>query len=528
MKKIFLLLIIFILVFSQLAVAGEVKKDLADKIAKTPPNEKVRVIIEYEKAPTSDDVAGIESVDGAKINRKYKIIPAISAEVPAKKVRNLAKKPGVKKVGKDHEVRLFLDRSIPKIQADKAWKWGWGLTGKGIKVAVIDTGIDDGHPALTVIKEADFSNTREGPKDLHGHGTWVAGAVASTDSTYRGVAYGADLLNAKVLNRWGWGYSSNVLAGIDWAVENDVDIISMSLGCPRCRCDGTHPVSLAVAEAVKRGITVVVAAGNSGPRSQSIWVPACTEEVITVGSVDFNDVIASYSSKGPTVDGRVKPDLLAPGVSLVSTYLFNSFRASSGTSMSTPQVSGVAALLLEAEPTLTPAEIKEILKSTAIDLGYDENTQGAGRLDAYAAVKTIPEPMKDLSVSVSAPESIVEKKSFDVVATITNSAGEEAVGVQAEIIQFGLRVQGKTVQSLGSIGVGESKEVSWTIKAIKPGSTTITVQVSSDNLPQAEGSTTINAEPRTEKGNKLGQVLRFVSLRGQQLKAFIMNFLNKG
>ncbi|HDJ96816.1 MAG TPA: hypothetical protein ENG45_01955 [Candidatus Aenigmarchaeota archaeon] len=319
--------------------------------------------------------------EGAKVKYIYSIINGIAAKVPANAIERIATKPFVELIEPDYEIKLVLDDSVPQINADKVWSVG--ITGKGVDVAILDTGIHDEHPALEVLKEVDF--TGEGTDDLHGHGTHVAGIVASKDLTYRGVAFDANLLNVKVLNKDGIGYASDVIKGIEWAVENGAEILSMSFGAEVEPCDGTDAISRAVDNAVKKGVIAVVAAGNGGPSSGTITSPGCAKEAITVGAIDDNDKVPSWSSRGPTDDGRVKPDLVAPGVGIISTWKDNSFKSLSGTSMSTPHVSGVVALLLEAKPELKPDEVKEILKSTAVDLGYDENTQGAGKVDTYEA-----------------------------------------------------------------------------------------------------------------------------------------------
>jgi len=380
MKKAYLLsLVTFLIAFSPLVAAGELKPDLSDIISETPAGEKVPVIILFHEKPTPADISIIQS-DGASIKYQYTIIDAVAAQVPVQALEKIAKRAFVKLVEPDYKVKLVLDRSVPQIQADKVWEAG--ITGKDVDVAVLDTGIHDEHPSLTIEKEVDF--TGEGTDDLHGHGTHVAGIIASTDSTYRGVAYGADLFNVKVLNKDGSGYASDVIKGIEWSVDNGAEIISMSLGAEIDPCDGTDAISQAVDKAVNRGVVVVVAAGNSGPDAGTITSPGCSKKGITVGAVDDNDNVPSWSSRGPTDDGRVKPDLVAPGVGITSTWLAD-FKSLSGTSMSTPHVSGVAALLLEADPSLKPDEVKEALKATALDLGLDENTQGAGRVDAYEA-----------------------------------------------------------------------------------------------------------------------------------------------
>ncbi len=380
MKKIYLSLIVFLLVFLPLVSAGELKKDLSEIVNKTPATEKIKVIILFHGKPMPTDISTIKS-DGAKIKHQYNIINGISAEIPAQAAKKIAKRTFVKLVEPDYKVKLVLDKSIPQIQADNVWQEG--VTGKGIDVAVLDTGIHDEHPALTIEKEIDY--TGEGTDDLNGHGTYVAGIIASTNSIYKGVSYNADLFNVKVLNKDGIGYGSDIIKGIEWAVDNGAEIISMSFGAEIDPCDGTDAISQAVDNAVSRGVVAVVAAGNLGPDQGTITSPGCSKKGITVGAVDNNDNVQVWSSRGPTDDGRIKPDLVAPGVDITSAWIDNSFRSLSGTSASTPHVSGVIALLLEINSTLKPSDILDILKITAVNLSLDENTQGAGRVDAYGA-----------------------------------------------------------------------------------------------------------------------------------------------
>ncbi len=370
--------ITLLLSFSPFVLAGEIKPDLSEIISEKYMGEKVSVIIILENLPTPEDISILQS-DGADIEHQYGIINAVAAQIPVQAAEKIAERNFVKLVEPDYSVKLVLDESIPQIQADRVWDLG--VSGKEIDVAVLDTGIYDEHSSLSVEREIDY--TGEGTNDLHGHGTHVAGIIASSDSTYRGVAFDSDLFNVKVLNKEGSGYGSDVIEGIEWAIDNGAEVLSMSFGAEIDNCDGTDALSMAVDEAVSQGIVVVVAAGNSGPDEGTITTPGCSKGAITVGAVDGNDNIPSFSSRGPTDDGRTKPDLVSPGVAIISTWKDNSFESLSGTSMSTPHVSGIVALLMEVNSTLNPSEIKESLKSTALDLGLDENTQGSGRADAY-------------------------------------------------------------------------------------------------------------------------------------------------
>ncbi len=401
MKKIYLLyVVIALLLVSSFVSAEGIKQDLSDIISETPADENISVIINFKDRPTPADISVIKS-DGANIKNRYNIINAIAAQVPAQAVDKISKRASVDFVEPDYKVKLVLDNSVSQIQTDNVWETG--VTGEDVDVAIIDTGIHDEHPALDVVNEIDY--TGEGTDDLHGHGTHIAGIIASNDSTYKGVAYNSNLFNIKVLNEEGSGYGSDVINGIEWAMDNGVEVISISLGAEIDPCDGTDAISKAVDKAVNQGVVVIVAAGNAGPDSETITTPGCSKSGITIGAVD-DDSVPSFSSKGPTDDGRIKPDLVAPGVSITSTWKDNSFKSLSGTSMSTPHVSGVVALLLEANTDLKPSDIKETLKSTALDLGLDENTQGAGRVDAYEAFLEVFENVINLEVETKEASKI--------------------------------------------------------------------------------------------------------------------------
>lgn len=231
-----------------------------------------------------------------------------------------------------------------------------------------------------------------------GAGNWTAVGWTVAEMVYRGVAPGAWLWNVKVLNQYGYGYESWIINGINFAslgqdgvagTGDEANIISMSLGGGVT--DGTDPLSQAVNLAVDRGVTVIIAAGNSGSGMTTVSSPGAAEKVITVGASDKKDTLAYFSSRGPTPDGRIKPDILAHGVDIISSVPTNpsvvindpsGYRKLSGTSMATPHVAGAAALLRQYYGAgATPQFIKDTLMSNSKDLGYDVYKQGAGRLD---------------------------------------------------------------------------------------------------------------------------------------------------
>jgi len=222
-----------------------------------------------------------------------------------------------------------------------------------------------------------------------GPGNWTSVGWTITEMVYQGVAPRAQLWNVKVLNQWGYGYESWIINGINFAslgsdgvpeTGDEADVISMSLGGGPS--DGTDPMSQAVNLAVDRNVVVVVAAGNEGPYLFTIASPGVAEKAITVGATDKADTLADFSSRGPTIDLRVKPDILAPGVDITSSVPGEGYESWSGTSMATPHVAGAAALLRQYYgDTVSPQFIKDALMYTAKDLGYTVYEQGSGRLD---------------------------------------------------------------------------------------------------------------------------------------------------
>lgn len=284
-----------------------------------------------------------------------------------------------------------------------------GLTGKDVGVAILDTGIGY-HPDLFSTPESgrlvgfvDMVNHRKHYYDDNGHGTHIAGILTGTGSAsqgqYCGIAPHCHFLAIKVLNYNGEGKIEHVLNAIDWLLahykEYDIRIVNISIGSSRGRSfNENSPLVRGVNSLWEHGLTVLTAAGNQGPAPGSIGAPGNSRKIITVGSSDplqFRSS-ADYSSRGPTETCVKKPDIVAPGSRIVSCHpmpssdnsLFQrpnaSYQARSGTSMSTPIVSGCLALLLEKYPTLTNREIKMHLRSTALDLGYSHTRQGWGLL----------------------------------------------------------------------------------------------------------------------------------------------------
>jgi len=350
--------------------------------------------------------------------KPLKKISSYAVQIPTNKIKDVKKilleRKDVKKIWLDKKIHTSLIDSVPLIGASELWDAGYN--GTGVEIAILDTGIDETHPDLDdldddpgttdpkVIREIDFTDDHT-TDDLFGHGTHCAGIAAGTGYASgggnKGVAPGALLWNVKVLNRYGSGLTSWIIDGIEYAAYgpdgmantgDEADVISMSLG--EAPTDGTDPLSLAVDAAVDAGVVVVIAAGNDYDYFQ-VSSPGSARNVITVGASDKYDELAYFSSKGPTIDLRVKPDVLAPGVQINSSVPYeiysNYYQPMSGTSMATPHVAGTAALMLQKGVPAgwtAPEYIKNALISTAVDLGYDVYAQGGGRIYVPSAAST--------------------------------------------------------------------------------------------------------------------------------------------
>jgi len=372
MRKLIVIMMVSVLIFSALATAAESQP------------EKVRVFLEFKGKP---DVEAVHLSEG-RVLHSYEILDNVLAvEVPVTALNGLLLNPNVVDVEFDAEVWMT-GKPAP---SQPAQKLPWGInridaelangTGLGITVCVVDTGIDKDHPDLqaNIVGGRNFvakGTTVDSTKwdDDNGHGTHVAGTIAALDNTIGvvGVAPSASLLAAKVLNRQGSGYLSDVIAGVDYCVQNGAKVVSMSLGSS----SDVQVVHDAVDAAYASGALVVAAAGND--YGGAVSYPAAYDSVIAVSATDSNDIIASFSNVGPQVE------LAAPGVSILSTYKGGGYATLSGTSMATPHISGVAALAIQSNPLLSNTEIRALLQSTADDFGAvgKDNLFGYGLVDA--------------------------------------------------------------------------------------------------------------------------------------------------
>lgn len=372
----------------------------------------------------------------ARVRREYEtLFSGVAATVSAAAIDDIRRLPDVRAVHEDVEVRAQLNESVPLIGAPLVWTT-YGVDGRGIKVAVIDTGIDYTHADLggcfgntcKVAGGYDYVNDDTDPRDDNGHGTHVAGIVAA-NGTLKGVAPGATLLAYKVLGAGGSGSWSDIIAALEQAVADGAKIANLSLGGTGNADDA---LSQAVDNATAAGMLCVVAAGNSGNGYRTIGSPGAARTALTVGAVTNARQIASFSSRGYVHDGEghlMKPEVAAPGVDIVSTVPKSGsishpsgYASLNGTSMAAPHVAGAAALLLQWKASQTPAEVKSRLAGSSLPATGDPFSEGVGVIDlpsALAMPVLCTATHADLGVATGSTGTV----SFQKTLTFRNTTG---------------------------------------------------------------------------------------------------------
>jgi len=374
--------------------------------------EMAKVLIAFDKTPGNDEQALVHQF-GGKVKYSYHLVPAIAAEVPEPAVEGLLHNPHVVSVELDGQKEIDygeidISWGVNRIGAGDAHVNG--NMGTNVRIAVLDTGIDYTHFELDINYAGgyDFVNGDSDPMDDNGHGTHCAGIIAAeyNEEGVVGVAPEASIYAIKVLNENGIGYDSDIIAGIEWAVDNDIQITSNSYG------GGGHSslLELAFDNAYEAGILSIAAAGNNGQGEDNVSYPARYGSLIAVSATDKDDDIARFSSRGPSVE------LSAPGWFIYSTILDNAFAKKSGTSMSCPHVAGTATLILSAHPDWSNQEVRDWLCENAEDLGNPgrDNNYGYGLVNASAISGSQPY----LSVSVSTDETEYEY-GYDSILIVT-------------------------------------------------------------------------------------------------------------
>jgi serine protease AprX len=402
-----------------------------------------RVIITFKPGQENNAAQEIKRL-GGKTRRRLQLVSGMSVELPNRVIKALSERSEVVSIHFDRPISAHMNRAAVAVGA-RAVRSDYGYDGAGVGVAVIDSGITHHHDDLSyqgtsskvrvvagqrVTGFVDFVNNGTVAYDDNGHGTHVAGIIAGngydSGGARAGIAPAAHIVSLKVLDGDGRGVISDVIAAFEWAVANrvahNIRVINLSVGARVTESYMTDPLTLAAKRATDAGIVVVTAAGNLGKKANGkvqyggITAPGNAPWVLTVGASStegtaarWDDKIASYSSRGPAaVDFEAKPDLVAPGTGIVSmsdptsefyqaksAYLLRGTRwtpykpylSLSGTSMASPVVAGTVALMMQANPKLTPNLVKGILQYTAQRYNYDALTQGAGFLNAHGAVQ---------------------------------------------------------------------------------------------------------------------------------------------
>ena len=357
-------------------------------------NNRISVIVDFDHTPTIEDERMLEQHVSFEVQFRYWLIDSIAGKVDIDLVTKIVELPGVVFVELDGRLEIQMNDVNEIHDVTQVWQ-DTGYTGTGSVVAIIDTGIDSDHVGLDDI---DDDNSTNDPKviafydpvntpeltngtevkayDDQGHGTHCAGITAGTgapDYQYKGVAPMAQLVGVKVLDSGGSGSFATVMAGMEWTVEKrhifNIRAASMSLGGPGAiewTSSEEESVNRMGNEMMREGVALFIAAGNSAFSAQ-IGTPGSAEDVITVGSLDKNTAIAVYSSQGPTEEGRVKPNIAFVGSSVMAPdyNTGNGYTSKSGTSMATPGAAGLAALMYQANPDLSPFDIRNIMQETA-------------------------------------------------------------------------------------------------------------------------------------------------------------------
>jgi len=409
---------------------------------------KISVLVDFDHMPTENDEQLLIDEVGFEPSWRFHHIPIIAGTIETSLIDDLLEVEGVVFLTLNGEVQIALDNAIGIHHVDTVWDFGY--TGEGITIAIIDTGIDPLHVGLNdfdddpttadpkviafydaLDESGDDGSGETEPYDDQGHGSHCAGISSGTGSVdesplsdgatpYRGVAPGSSLVGVKVLDSGGSGSFAEVMKGMEWTIDNqekyNIRAASMSLGgvwLVELTQEQEERITHLANEMVAAGISLMIAAGNSGGYG-TIGTPGAAKDVITVGSTEDSKELAVYSSKGPTHEGQIKPNVAAIGSAVMSVEANsgNAYASYSGTSMATPMVAGMAALLLQANPDLQPLMVRSILESTAEYKWLSHpvrpnNDYGWGFVLMDAALEEAIKYDPSLSINLSADTSVI-------------------------------------------------------------------------------------------------------------------------
>ncbi len=411
-------------------------------------NGRISVIVDFDHTPTEYDQKMLENELDFQTQFRYWLIDSIAGTVELDRIYDLVQLPGVVFIELDGRLEVQMEDVVPAHGVDLVWQ-DTGYTGAGVTMAIIDTGIDGNHTALD---DLDDDNSTDDPKviafydainnpqatngseifpyDDNGHGTHCAGITAGTGApSYQhvGVAPQANLVGVKVLSGSGSGSYAQVMAGMEWTVEKrhefNIRAASMSLGghaVSEWTTSEQESVNRMANEMMRAGVAIFIAAGNSAFSAQ-IGTPGSAEDAITIGALDKDTAIAIYSSQGPTEEGRIKPNMAFVGssVNAPDANTGDGYVALSGTSMATPGAAGVAVLMYQANPDLSPFDVRNIMQETStyrqchymlanepcgedlVPKNRQNNVYGHGHVNAQPAVEEAANYVYQLSMSLN-------------------------------------------------------------------------------------------------------------------------------
>lgn len=412
----------------------------------------IPVLIRFNESPGQSE-ADLVNAHGGTITRRFQIVPAVAAHIPPQAVAALQNAPGIAAVEPDVAVAAHGEYDVVwgvnRVKAPVIHSGAWigpdvapvPIRGLGIRVAVLDTGIDYTHPDLWANYSGgyDFVNNDNDPRDDQGHGTHVSGTIAAVidGAGVVGVAPEVDLFAVKVLNSSGSGSFSGIISGLDWCINNNIQVVNLSLGSSS---DPGSTVKAAFDRAYAAGIVVMASAGNSGAGTDTVGYPAKYDSVIAVASTTSSDAISSFSSTGPAVE------VAAPGSSIYSTLNGGGYGYMSGTSMACPHATGVMALILGSGLSdlngngVRNDDARAILQATTLDLGTAgrDNVFGYGLINAEQAVKLAYDPYFEPPPTpvFNAPDGLIASVSGSTVTLVWNDNSNVETGFE---LQYGVK-----------------------------------------------------------------------------------------
>lgn len=424
------------LVLAAAALMATLLQSSASVAAQGQAPDRVNVLITFRQTPGPAEQALVRGA-GGDVRHSYRLVPGIAASLPAPAVAALQNNPAVVAVEPDVRVQAYdaeLDFTWGVARVGSGTVHDSGVRGAGVRVAVFDSGIEYTHPELAhaFAGGRDFVSDDDDPADDNGHGTHVSGTIAAADNdqVVVGVAPAVQVLAIKILDAAGQGDFSDVIAGIEWALDHGAQVANHSYGSS---LDPGTLVAQAFANSAAAGLVHIAASGNTGNcrgTGNNVGYPARYDQVVAVAATDMSDNRACFSSTGPAVE------LAAPGTPIVSTYLNGQFAYGEGTSMASPHVAGAAALLLSGGVSAT--EVRALLAATAIDLGDSgrDKLTGFGLVDAAAALAAAGTPPPAIYVGLSTDQTryLDTDSTAALLVTLTDQTGTPLPGLAGSLI----------------------------------------------------------------------------------------------